>query len=679
VLFAHGMRHVSPLPATVPTVASQLENALRLHRAGQLAPAASLYREILRTEPNQPDALNLLGLIAQQSGDHAQALGLFEKVVAGNPKHAAGLLNRGVSLRALGRQEEALGEFNRVLALDPGQAEAHHQLGNALKSLHRFDEAAASLRRAAGLAPKNPTLWLNLGAALLEISARDEAIACFRRALELEPGRPEAHNILGSALLDAGQLGAAKKELGEALRLRPAYPAAHDNLGRALRAQGRAAEAVGEFQSALAAAPLPGTHSNLAYALNFVPGLSPAEIFAEHQRWASVYAAPVAGGHDLYAGSLEPERRLRIGYVSPDFVHHAVAYFFEPVLAAHDRARFEVFCYSNAPVSDAVTARLRKLSDQWRDIARLTDEQVAALVREDKIDLLVDLAGHTARHRLLVFARKPAPVQLTWLGYPNTTGQETIDYRITDAVCDPLGKTDPFYSEKLLRLPEGFSCYRPADEAPDVGPLPALKNGYITFGSFNHFAKINPPVLDLWAQLLARLPGSRLLLKARSLADPETAAYVKDVFARRGVAEDRVTLRHDELSVADQLGLYRGVDLALDPFPYNGTTTTCEALWMGVPVVTLAGQTHVSRVSASLLTSLGRSEWITHSESEYLGKCVALAADLSALAQDRAGQRERMRRSPLCDATRFTVQLETALRECWRQWTADPLRTTIRS
>ena len=663
----------------MPPALTQLENALRLHRAGQLASASEIYREILHREPNQPDALNLLGLVAQQRGDHAQAITLFAKAAAVSQKNAPYLLNRGVSLRALGRQEEAAGEFQKALVVDPNLAEAHHQLGNALKNLHRFAEAAASLRHAVELNPENAAIWLNLGAALLELSVRDEAIVCFRRAIQLEPGRPEAYNILGSALLDAGLLGEAKEQLQVALRLRPTYPAAHDNLGRALRAQGRAAEAAEEFRTALATAPQPGTHSNLVYALNFVPGISPAEVFAEHKRWAELHAASLKTEARPFAIELEADRRLRIGYVSPDFIHHAVSYFIEPVLAAHDHARVEMFCYSNALVPDAVTARLRALSDHWRDIAQLNDEQVSMLIREDKIDILVDLAGHTARHRLLVFARKPAPVQVTWLGYPNTTGLAAINYRITDALSDPTGQTDAWQSEELIRLPETFSCYRPPDDAPAVSKLPALENGYITFGSFNHFAKINSAVLDLWARLLVRLRSARLLLKARSLADPETTAQVLAAFARRGVGEDRITLRSDELSVPAQLGLYHGVDIALDTFPYNGTTTTCEALWMGMPVVTLAGQTHVSRVSASLLTHLGRSEWIAHSEDEYIEKCVRLAADLPSLAEVRTGQRERMRLSPLCDATRFTVHLEAAYREMWRRRCADELGSRTKS
>jgi predicted O-linked N-acetylglucosamine transferase (SPINDLY family) len=353
-------------------------------------------------------------------------------------------------------------------------------------------------------------------------------------------------------------------------------------------------------------------------------------------------------------------RRLRLGYLSPDFNHHAVAYFIEPVLAAHDRTRVEVFCYASVAVPDRFTDRLRGLAEHWRDIARLDDDAAAALIRADNLDLLIDLAGHSARHRLLVLARRPAPVQATWIGYPNTTGLDAIDYRITDAVSDPVGQTEAWHSEKLVRLPANFSCYRPDDDAPAVNNLPAAAAGAVTFGCFNQFAKVTPEVIALWARLLAKLPGSRLLLKSRGLGDPGVAARVQAAFAAAGVGPARLILNGDELSVADHLGLYHKVDIALDPFPYNGTTTTCEALWMGVPVVTLAGSTHVSRVGASLLTHAGLAGWIAATPDDYVARAVAAVRDLPALAALRRGLREQVRTSPLCDAVRFTRGFEAA-------------------
>jgi protein O-GlcNAc transferase len=351
---------------------------------------------------------------------------------------------------------------------------------------------------------------------------------------------------------------------------------------------------------------------------------------------------------------------LRIGYLSPDFCHHAVAYFFEPVLAAHDRARVEIFCYANVLTPDVVTQRLRALAEHWRDIAPLSDEQATQVIRADRLDLLVDMAGHTARHRLLVFARRAAPHQLTWLGYPNTTGLTTMDYRLTDSISDPLGTTDSLHTERLVRMPGPFSVYQPPDDAPPVGFLPALAlNAPITFGCFNNFAKITPEIIALWCRLLLVVPSARLMLKSRGLGDVDTARRIHELFAAGGVSPERVVLDGRELSVSAHLALYHQVDVALDAFPYNGATTTCEALWMGVPVVTLAGATHVSRVGASLLTHLGAQDWIATTSDDYLAIARRLVADLLALSRIRAGLRERMRVSALCDAVGFTRALET--------------------
>jgi predicted O-linked N-acetylglucosamine transferase (SPINDLY family) len=609
-----------------------LEKAAPLLRTGQFADAAALCEEILRTTPQSPEAFLYLGL----------------------------------ARRGLNRTEDAIDAFQRAIALAPHLAEAHHQAGNALKKLGRFPEAIAALREATRIAPQQAAIWLNLGVACLEAELRDEAIASFQHALALEPNRPEAHNILGVALLADGQLSSARASLERAVALRPGYTAAHDNLGRLCKAEGRIADAIPHYRAALAVKPDPATHSNLLLALNYVPDLPPAEIFAEHRRWNELHAANLRGhpGRRPQAGSpTGPKtRRLRIGYVSPDFVHHAVSYFIEPVLTAHDRSRFEIFCYSNAPTPDRVTERLRQLvePDHWRDIARLSDDDAAALIRGDTIDLLVDLAGHTARNRLLVFARRPAPVQATWIGYPNTTGLDAIDFRLTDAISDPVGETDSFYAEKLIRLPTAFSIYQPDDDAPAVTPLPAAARGAITFGSFNNFAKMSPPVVALWARLLRALPDSRLILKSRGLADPEIAARIRADFASIGVAPARIELDGRELSVAEHLSLYREIDIALDPFPYNGTTTTCEALWMGVPVLTLAGRTHVSRVGASLLTHAGLTDWIATTPDDFVARAVAATHDLPRLAELRRTLREQLRASPACDAPRFTRHLEDA-------------------
>jgi protein O-GlcNAc transferase len=428
--------------------------------------------------------------------------------------------------------------------------------------------------------------------------------------------------------------------------------------------------AIEHFQAALALRPEPHSHSNLLLALNYTDRFTPGEILAEHRRWHQLYAAALAPSVSAPSLPYSAERRLRIGYVSPDFNHHAVAYFIAPVLAAHDRSKFEIFCYSSVATPDRTTDRLRSLAEHWRDIARLDDESAAALIRTDEIDLLIDLAGHTSGNRLLLFARRPAPTQATWLGYPNTTGLDVIDYRLTDATSDPVGETDAYYSEKLIRLPTTFSCYEPDANAPAINPLPATSSGAVTFGSFNNFAKITPDVIALWARLLRELPLARLLLKSRGLSDASVADRIKSTFAKHGVVAERVILNGQEVSVREHLSLYHGVDIALDPFPYNGTTTTCEALWMGVPVVTFAGHSHASRVGASLLTHLGLADWIATTPVDYVAMAVAAAKDLARLADLRGQLRDRMLHSFLCDGVKFTTGLETAFTEIIRTHTA---------
>jgi predicted O-linked N-acetylglucosamine transferase (SPINDLY family) len=646
------------------------DQALAHHRAGRLKQAATAYREILRLQPNHPDAFNFLGLTVQQQGDHTQAIELFSKAIHIRPKAPFFRLNQGNSLRDLGRLDEAIAEYRTAISLDPTFAEAHHQLGNALKSQGHYGEASGCLREAARLDPGNAANWIDLGIACLQLKDHREAVACLQRSLKIQPADPDVHNLMGHILFTNGLIADAKRHLSVALRLEPGHAHAHNSLAQIFRAQGRMAEAIVHYKASLARDPKPSIHSNLVYALNYLPDVPPGEIFTEHRRWAELYAEPCRKNWVPHQNDFSPHRRLRIGYVSPDLVNHAVALFLEPVLIAHDRERFEVFAYSNAVVGDQVTERLRAQTEHWREIAHSSDDQVEALIRQDRIDILVDLAGHTARNRLPLFARKPAPIQVTWLGYPNTSGMTAMDYRITESISDPPGLTDAWHSEKLIRLPGPFSCYRPPAESPPVAPLPAIESGHVTFGCFNIFAKVTPRTIALWAQLLNTIPEARLFLKSMGLTDPETTAQIRDAFAQQGIARERIELNGDRLPVADQLDLYRRVDIALDTFPYNGTTTTCEALWMGVPVVTLAGQTHVSRVGASLLTHLGATEWIATTPDDYVGKCAGLASDRSQLAIIRQSLRERLRQSALCDAPRFTRNLESAFREMWIRFCA---------
>ena len=450
------------------------------------------------------------------------------------------------------------------------------------------------------------------------------------------------------------------------MAIKPDFAEAYNNLGDVLNLQGKLDEAVANFQQALRIKPDYATaHGNLAFSLNYHSNIEPAAIFAEHRRWGEVHGrfseTPLT-----YRNLPDPNRRLRIGYVSPDFRRHSAAFFSEHLLTHHDRDHFEIMCYAEVAIPDATTERLHALSDGWWSTCGMTDAQVADLVHTDEIDILVDLAGHTANNRLLVFARKPAPVQVAH-AYATTTGITAIDYRLTDRWAEPPEHTD-LYTEELVHLPDGFLCYAPPQEAPPVGPLPARETDYITFGSFNNLPKINPQVVALWAKILLATPKARLILKSKPLSDPGTRERYFSLFDANGISRERVSLISYAPSLKEHLGLYNQVDIGLDPFPYNGQVTTFEALWMGVPVVTLAGRVYVGRTGISFLSRLGLTELIADTPQRYVEIAVQLADNLERLSSLRASLRGQMAGSPLCDGQTFTRGLEDAYRRMWHRW-----------
>jgi len=648
--------------------AALLEKGLASYRAGQLDDAAAAFRQVLQRWPKNADALYLLGLVVQKNGHHAEAAGLFAQAAKANPKFAKAHLQRGFSLNVLDQPEAAATAFKAAIAGQSNLAEARHQLGNTLRKLNRLPEALASLREATRLSPADAVFWLSRGLAELDAQQSGEAVESFRQAVALDPLLPEAHEILGQALMAQKRYEEARTAVNEALRLRPNYAEACHDLGRICVEEGLLAEAVVHYRRALAIKPAPETQTNLLYVLNYLPETGPQTHFAEHRQWSEWFEKPLRPAWKPQATDPAPHRRLRIGYVSPDLRDHPVASFFEPVLKHHHAENFETFCYSNVKAPDAVTQRLRLLAGHWRDIYGLNAEKVAELVRQDGIDILVDLAGHTTDTGLPVFALRPAPVQVTWIGYPNTTGLKAMDYRLTDNLSDPPGQTDQWHSERLVRLPKNFSCYCAPAESPPVAPLPALANGHVTFGSFNNFRKLSEPTIQLWARLLREMPTARLLLKSQGLGNPKTAGRLRDQFVRAGVAAERIELHGAGLSKELHMGLYNRVDVGLDPFPYNGTTTTCDALWMGVPVVTLIGRSHVARVGLSLVTHLGFPEWAVETPDAYIAKCRQLTSDLPALQRLRFQLRKQMSESPLCDAPQFIGHLETAFGAMWQRW-----------
>jgi protein O-GlcNAc transferase len=647
----------------IPEYHNNLAEALRA--LGELAAATAAYRGALRLRADFPEAHNNLGLVLHQQGELAQAVMSLQRALALKPDPET-YCNLGDVFRDQASWDDAIAAYEGALALDPQSAEASNNCGAVLKQQGRTTEAVELFKRALTVKPEYAEAYYNLGGALDDQGHRTDAIAAYRKAIAIKPNFVEAHYNLALALQMEGKLGEAVATYKQARKLKTNDHEIENNLGHALLAQGRLEQAMAAFRRALALKPdFADAHSNLLVCLNYCSDAAPTDVFAEHLAWGKRHAAALGTARLAYANPRVTARRLRIGYVSPDLRTHSVAFFIEPLLAAHDHEDYEIFCYANVTHSDTVTKRLQVLADQWRDIVQLSDEEVARIIRRDGIDILVDLAGHTAGNRLLVFARKPAPIQAGYLGYPNTRGLATIDYWLSDAYADPVGKTEDYYVEKVVRLSRGFNCYRPLPESPEVGPLPALRAGYITFGSFNNASKISGPVIACWAKILMGVPTARLLLKARALADEQTRDRLQQIFAAHGVMPERIDMIGRAASSAEHLALYNRVDIGLDTFPYNGHTTTCEALWMGVPVVTLAGQTHAGRVGVSLLTQAGLPKLLAESPEHYVARAIALATGLDQLQALRQGLRIQLQRSPLTDAAGFTRSLEAAYREMW--------------
>ena len=654
----------------VKVIHDTLTRALGHHQAGRLDQARRLYREVLEADPRQPDALHYLGVLAHQSGRHAEAVDLIGRALARDAGNAACHCNRGEAYRALGELAAAADCYRRALALQPGLAPAHNNLGCCLRALKRDDEAADCFRAALALHPDYAEAHNNLGAVLLDQGRADAAAESLRRAVRLRPDYATTHGHLGKALARLGCWDEALAAHQTALRLAPGDADLHVSLAQLLFFQGRVGESLAAYREAERLRPdHPTALSNRLFILNYDPDATAAEVFAEHRRWGSRYddltrAAPP------HANAPDPGRRLRVGYVSPDFRSHAVALFIAPVLARHDAAGFETYCYADVRKPDAVTAQLRGLAHAWRPTVGLGDVEVADLVRADGIDILVDLAGHTGDHRLGALARKPAPLQMTYLGHPNTTGLAAMDARLTDAVADPPG-ADAFSVERLVRLDEGFCCFALPAEAPPVGPLPALKNGHVTFGSPHNLAKLNDAVLDLWCRVLRDVPHSRLRLFRHGLTGA-VRERLSGEFRRRGLPEGRIDLSNlatETVGYGGYLTALSGVDIVLDAFPANAGTTACEALAMGVPLITLYGDRFYGRLSASLLTRVGLADWVASTPDEYVALAVSRARDWEGLARVRAGLRDRVL-TRLGDAESFTRCLEGAYRALWREWCA---------
>jgi predicted O-linked N-acetylglucosamine transferase (SPINDLY family) len=573
---------------------------------------------------------------------------------------------------ALGQQYHRAGDFQRaeqvyrqLLQTGPASADLLFYLGSACQSQGKQAEAAVCLRQALQDKPDYPEAMQNLGVLLAEQGHTAEAVDLFRRAAQHRPGWLEPLIDLGNLFQSQGQLDEALRCFQQTLGIQDCADH-HNRIGIVLALRGEIQAAASHFKEALRQEPRYAVaHSNLLLTLSHDPDLSPASLLTEHRWWDCLHGQGMAL-HSLFVNRPDPERRLRIGYVSPDLRQSALAPFIEPVLREHDSACVETFAYAELTRQDPVTRRLQANVHGWRFVANQSDAAIADQIREDGIDILVDLAGHTANNRLGVFARKPAPVQVTYLGYAGTTGLATIDYRLTDATADPAGEPSG-HSEKLYRLPGCFCCYAPPAESPSMVTGSSIEQQPITFGAPHKLLKLNDGVLNLWGRVLRAVPSARLLICRNTLSD-KTCDYWQQRLENQGIPANQLEIRQAVKSEASYLQVYQEMDILLDVFPWTGHATTCEALWMGVPVVTLSGNRFAGRMSASVLTALGLTELIASHPDEYVDIAARLAQDRCRLKRLRLELRERMRASPLCDARKFMLGLEDAYRWMWRRW-----------
>jgi predicted O-linked N-acetylglucosamine transferase (SPINDLY family) len=570
--------------------------------------------------------------------------------------------NLGEAFRVEERFESSADCFRQALRLDPRLAAAHLNLGNVLRAMRKTTEAVECFRSALQLQPNYAKAHCNLSSLYLEQQLLDEALFHGQAAIRSDPSLAEAQANMSSVEYQLGNLSAAIRFAREALRGKPNLAAAHNMLGTALQDQGDADAALACFQQALVASDpheRPRTHSNLLFCLQHCSQITPPQLLAAHRSWESAYASNLAGPRapltTARRASTEP---LRVGLVSADLGCHPVGQFVVGWLEHLDRRRIEIYCYSDRPIEDLMSQRLQSHVAGRRDVQSLDDETLAGAIREDGIDILCDLAGHTRGNRLRMFARRVAPIQATWMGYVGTTGLSTIDFLIADERLVPTGE-EQNYCEQIVRLPDGWLCYSPADAAPEVSAPPCRSSGNVTFGCFNNCSKINPQTINAWAEILRRLPDSRLLLKFKWYGDPGVRERYARQFMDQGIAADRIEML-GWTPQAEHLASYSRIDLALDTFPYTGGVTTCEALLMGVPVVSCVGKTFASRQSFSHLYNVGLTELCAFDWQQYVERAVEWASDRQRLKQTRASLRQRLLASPLGDAPRFARQLTSA-------------------
>jgi protein O-GlcNAc transferase len=608
-----------------------IERALKLRADGKVSEAEDVCRDVLHRLPNHAGVLHLLGVICNETGRSPEGLSLLVRSVEAKPDDVVFQSNLAAALGSVGRLTEAAKVLRTVIRLQPDMYMAHNNLGVTLERLGRYVDAAEAYGVASEIKADEPMFLSNRGNVLRVLKRHDEAERAFRRAIALRDDYAPAWKGLALVLQQQGRLEESINHLREAIRLKP------DDVE---------------------------IHSTLVFCLHYSSRSTPEELLQEAKAWAR-HHAPLreASSSQSFPNNPVPDRRLRIAYLSPDFRDHVIGRLLEPVLNAHDRSAVEVYAYSDVQMADAATARIRSATDAWRDVAGVPDSKLEQLVREDRIDILVETAGHFAGNRLPFMGRRAAPVQISAFGYCGTSGVPGIDYRVTDPYSDPPGQTEAHHTERLLRLADCANCYGPADAYPDVGLLPALSAGHVTFCCFNNPVKITDRAVELWSQILRAVPGARLKL----LLPGDAGQIMKDRFGPHGVEPERIE-PVEPCKRYPYMELYNRCDICLDCFPFHGDNTTFDALWMGVPTITLAGDRFASRRGLSHMMNLGYREWVAFASDDYVARAVELAADLTRLAAIRAQLRPKFIASPLGDVARWTRNLEAAYRRIWKEW-----------
>ena len=636
--------------------------AIALQKAARGKDALAQIRKACSLAPESVEFQINFGMLLEQNGRYIDALSAYAKAARMNPNVGYVWFCQGKLLNGLKRYSEAREPLQKAIDLPMPLGEYHFHLGLAHHMTKSFVQGLEHYEKALSMGFDSDALQCNRGVIYKDLRRGGDAILAFHAAVRMAPDNVSYLNNLGAAALELGLNSEALECFEQAVEKNPKLPTARNNIGNLLKDRARGMDALPHYRKSIELNPDDrDAQSNYLLCHMYIPDMDPKLVFEEHKKWGLSTAKKITP-----AFKFKPRRagaKIRIGILSADLCHHPVAHFIEPIFRAYDRERFEFFAYGDQRKSDDFSARFASMLDQWRDTCSLDDRALAKLIHGDRIDILFELGGHTAYNRLSVCALKPAPVQVSYLGYPGSAGMPTIDYRITDAFADPQGVTEHLHTEKLIRLPDCAWCFLPDATAPDVEPPPVMEKGYVTFGCFNNMAKLNAALFETWAEILNRVPNSRLRLKARTLTDKGVCKELTDFFIARGIEEERLDFFGHTQKILQHLSHYHVVDIALDSFPYHGTTTTCEAMWMGCPVVTRAGQAHVSRVGVSLLNAVGLHEFITESREDYIEKAVALAAQTDLLQELRSGMRERLRESILMDEKRFVRGFEAALME----------------